>query len=71
MQVIWLKTEARYFCERGWTGTLLICPSGVRRLWRCSSASNGRTSARTGYLLCTNSRDTLNAGILDPKWSSA
>jgi hypothetical protein len=26
--LIWVKREAEYFCEKGWTGQPLICLSG-------------------------------------------
>jgi hypothetical protein len=26
-KVIWSNREAKYFCERGWTGKSLICPT--------------------------------------------
>jgi hypothetical protein len=29
MQVIWVKSEPEYFCEEGWTGSSVICPSGI------------------------------------------
>jgi hypothetical protein len=25
--VIWVESEAKYFCKRGWTGKSVICPS--------------------------------------------
>jgi hypothetical protein len=28
IEVIWVKWEREYFCEGGWTGKPLICPSG-------------------------------------------
>jgi hypothetical protein len=28
VQVIWVKSEPKYFCKGGWTGVSLICPSG-------------------------------------------
>jgi hypothetical protein len=28
MQVIWVRSEPEYFCEGGWTGKPVICPSG-------------------------------------------
>jgi hypothetical protein len=27
-EVIWVKSEPKYFFKRGWTGMPLICPSG-------------------------------------------
>src|ERR1700680_4461139 len=27
LDLIWVKREAEYFCEKGWTGQPLICPS--------------------------------------------
>ena len=27
VEVIWVKSEPEYFCEWGWTGDTLICPS--------------------------------------------
>jgi hypothetical protein len=27
-EVIWVKSEPKYFCEGGWTGDTLICPVG-------------------------------------------
>src|ERR1700676_2572063 len=28
VKVIWVRRELKYFCEQGWTGQPLICPSG-------------------------------------------
>jgi hypothetical protein len=30
VDVIWVKREREYFCEEGWTGGWVICPSGKR-----------------------------------------
>ncbi len=30
VEVIWVGSEPEYFCERGWTGISVICPSGNR-----------------------------------------
>jgi hypothetical protein len=30
MEVIWVKSEPDYFCEEGWTGVSVICPSGAK-----------------------------------------
>jgi hypothetical protein len=27
IEVIWVSVERKYFCERGWTGNSVICPS--------------------------------------------
>jgi hypothetical protein len=27
VDVIWVKSEREYFCEKGWTGGWVICPS--------------------------------------------
>jgi hypothetical protein len=27
-KLIWSNREAKYFCEKGWTGKSLICPTG-------------------------------------------
>jgi hypothetical protein len=43
MQVIWANMESKYFCERGWTGKPLICPSGAR-CYRFNMASRCLTS---------------------------
>jgi hypothetical protein len=29
VEVIWVKSEPEYFCEKGWTGQSVICPSGA------------------------------------------
>jgi hypothetical protein len=29
MEVIWVKSEPEYFCEKDWTLILPICPSGT------------------------------------------
>jgi hypothetical protein len=35
VEVIWVKKEQEYFCEGGWTGVSVICPSGaINRLGR-------------------------------------
>jgi len=31
IEVIWVGREQEYFCNRGWTAKLLICPSGLGR----------------------------------------
>ena len=31
MDLIWVKREAIYFCNRGWTEKSLICPSGTQQ----------------------------------------
>jgi hypothetical protein len=28
VEVIWMKRTPEYFCEKGWTGNWVICPSG-------------------------------------------
>jgi hypothetical protein len=30
VEVIWLGSERKYFCKKGWTGGSVICPSGNR-----------------------------------------
>ena len=30
VEVIWVRSEQEYFCERGWTCNSMICPSGKR-----------------------------------------
>ena len=32
IQVIWVKSEPKYFCKQGWTCDLAICPSGNRQI---------------------------------------
>jgi hypothetical protein len=29
VEVIWVKRTPEYFCEKGWTGGSVICPSGA------------------------------------------
>jgi hypothetical protein len=29
VEVIWVKREQEYFCEKDWTGDSVICPSGT------------------------------------------
>jgi hypothetical protein len=36
VEVIWVKSEREYFCEKGWTGKSVICPSGNRVFNRSS-----------------------------------
>jgi hypothetical protein len=33
LKVIWVNSEAKYFCKGGWTGKSLICPSGKISGW--------------------------------------
>jgi hypothetical protein len=44
MQVIWVKSEPEYFCKRGWTGELVICPTG-------SASATTRDGDRRGAIL--------------------
>jgi hypothetical protein len=46
LDLIWVKREAEYFCEKGWTGQPLICPSGKLSTVcasRCKSVEAGRS----------------------------
>jgi hypothetical protein len=40
-EVIWLKSEPKYFYEEDWTGEALICPSGgfIPRFSRVETAA--------------------------------
>jgi len=40
MEVIWVKREQDYFCERGWTGASVICPAGGSGHLATASASS-------------------------------
>jgi hypothetical protein len=33
-QVIWVRSEAKYFCKRGWTQHRVICPAGTHVILR-------------------------------------
>ena len=49
MEVIWVKSERKYFCKRGWTCRSVICPSGSQlsiinasqRVARCAAQRFG------------------------------
>jgi hypothetical protein len=39
MWVIWVRRERKYFCEKGWTGGSVICPTGSIRQVRVQEIS--------------------------------
>jgi hypothetical protein len=47
VEVICVKSEPEYFCEEGWTGMPLICPSG-RRFTGSDDLSTRHHRARPG-----------------------
>src|ERR1700733_4281847 len=47
VEVICLRSEPKYFCEKGWTGKSLICPSG-RRFTGSDDLSTRHHRARPG-----------------------
>jgi len=45
VEVIWVKRTPEYFCEKGWTGSSVICPAGAigqPRLQIFTAGSNTR-----------------------------
>src|ERR1700733_751457 len=46
VEVIWVKSEPESFCEEGWTGRSVICPSGTISKPGCRFLSPDHTPAR-------------------------
>jgi hypothetical protein len=52
VQVIWVRSEPKYFCKGGWTGVSVICPAGNvserdGRFASCHLRHSGTCEART------------------------
>src|SRR5215212_8035240 len=78
VELIWVRGEAEYFCEWGWTACPLICPSGTKSgvvpTWFAASAGPqfvipGRAEGANPESITTNRwYGFLTAPTLLPEW---